>query len=146
MCTFCTCAPFLPCTFVSFVYVYLLYLRTVCTFCALYQELPLNRLHLLPCAIHCVQVRGDFWAAARFQDAVKIPYIAPSLGGVESLVGEVQCRGRLLCVRCSLFLPCAAVSFCGALLSRALQCRVLSCSAMPCTDVSCAVVQWCAVC
>ncbi len=32
------------------------------------------------------EVKGDLWAAARFIDAVKIPYIAPSLGGVESLI------------------------------------------------------------
>ena len=32
------------------------------------------------------EVKGDLWAAARFIDNVKIPYIAPSLGGVESLI------------------------------------------------------------
>ncbi len=32
------------------------------------------------------EVHGDLWAAARFIDQVKIPYIAPSLGGVESLI------------------------------------------------------------
>lgn len=32
------------------------------------------------------EVEGDLWATARFIDALKIPYIAPSLGGVESLI------------------------------------------------------------
>jgi cystathionine gamma-synthase len=32
------------------------------------------------------EVKGDLWAAAKFIDSVKIPYIAPSLGGVESLI------------------------------------------------------------
>ena len=32
------------------------------------------------------EVKGDLWAAAKFIDNVKIPYIAPSLGGVESLI------------------------------------------------------------
>jgi cystathionine gamma-synthase len=32
------------------------------------------------------EIEGDFAAAVRFTDACRIPYIAPSLGGVESLV------------------------------------------------------------
>jgi cystathionine gamma-synthase len=32
------------------------------------------------------EIEGDFAAAVRFTDACKLPYIAPSLGGVESLV------------------------------------------------------------
>jgi cystathionine gamma-synthase len=32
------------------------------------------------------EIEGDFSAAVRFTDACKLPYIAPSLGGVESLV------------------------------------------------------------
>lgn len=32
------------------------------------------------------EVKGDLWSAAKFIDNVKIPYIAPSLGGVESLI------------------------------------------------------------
>ncbi len=31
-------------------------------------------------------MEGGLWDAARFIDAVRIPYIAPSLGGVESLI------------------------------------------------------------
>jgi len=31
-------------------------------------------------------VEGDLWSTARFIDALRIPYIAPSLGGVESLI------------------------------------------------------------
>ena len=31
-------------------------------------------------------MEGDLWATARFIDNLKIPYIAPSLGGVESLI------------------------------------------------------------
>lgn len=32
------------------------------------------------------EVAGDLWSTARFIDNVKLPYIAPSLGGVESLI------------------------------------------------------------
>jgi len=32
------------------------------------------------------EVRGDLWNCAKFIDNVKIPYIGPSLGGVESLI------------------------------------------------------------
>jgi len=32
------------------------------------------------------EVKGDLWSAAKFIDNVKLPYIAPSLGGVESLI------------------------------------------------------------
>eukprot|EP00983_Pelagomonas_calceolata_P105552 1159142-Pelagomonas_calceolata.AAC.4 len=32
------------------------------------------------------EVDGDLWATARFIDNLRIPYIAPSLGGVESLI------------------------------------------------------------
>eukprot|EP00798_Chlamydomonas_sp_ICE-L_P011403 gene11403-12106_t len=32
------------------------------------------------------EVKGDLWSTARFIDACKIPYIGPSLGGVESLI------------------------------------------------------------
>ncbi len=31
-------------------------------------------------------MKGDLWATARFIDNLRIPYIAPSLGGVESLI------------------------------------------------------------
>jgi len=34
------------------------------------------------------EVDGDLWRAAALIDAVKIPYIAPSLGGVESLIEQ----------------------------------------------------------
>jgi len=33
-------------------------------------------------------VQGDLGSTGRFIDALKIPYIAPSLGGVESLVEQ----------------------------------------------------------
>ena len=44
------------------------------------------------------EVKGDLWKAAALIDAVRLPYIAPSLGGVESLIeqhvpGHVQCSG-----------------------------------------------------
>jgi hypothetical protein len=49
----------------------------------------------------CDQVDGDLWKTAKFIDSVKIPYIAPSLGGVESLIEQPtvisywdQVRGR----------------------------------------------------
>lgn len=34
------------------------------------------------------EVDGDLWRTAKFIDSVKIPYIAPSLGGVESLIEQ----------------------------------------------------------
>jgi hypothetical protein len=36
----------------------------------------------------CAQVDGDLWDTARFVDSVRLPYIAPSLGGVESLIEQ----------------------------------------------------------
>lgn len=54
------------------------------------------RLLTLPFVLVCVcllcvmsaQVDGDLWRTAKFIDSVKIPYIAPSLGGVESLIEQ----------------------------------------------------------
>ena len=47
------------------------------------------------------EVDGDLWRTAAFIDAVRLPYIAPSLGGVESLIEQptvVRCaRARALC-------------------------------------------------
>lgn len=34
------------------------------------------------------EVKGDLWATAKFIDSCKLPYIAPSLGGVESLIEQ----------------------------------------------------------
>ncbi|KAL4458268.1 hypothetical protein ABPG75_013133 [Micractinium tetrahymenae] len=34
------------------------------------------------------EIDGDLWRTAKFIDAVKLPYIAPSLGGVESLIEQ----------------------------------------------------------
>ena len=34
------------------------------------------------------EVDGDLWRTARFVDSVQLPYIAPSLGGVESLIEQ----------------------------------------------------------
>ncbi len=34
------------------------------------------------------EVAGDLWATAKFIDACRLPYIAPSLGGVESLIEQ----------------------------------------------------------
>ncbi|KAK2079805.1 hypothetical protein QBZ16_002200 [Prototheca wickerhamii] len=34
------------------------------------------------------ELAGDLWATARFIDACRLPYIAPSLGGVESLIEQ----------------------------------------------------------
>jgi len=34
------------------------------------------------------EVKGDLWATAKFIDACNLPYIAPSLGGVESLIEQ----------------------------------------------------------
>jgi cystathionine beta-lyase/cystathionine gamma-synthase len=34
------------------------------------------------------QVDGDLWRTAAFIDAVRLPRIAPSLGGVESLIEQ----------------------------------------------------------
>lgn len=41
---------------------------------------------LCPCAAR--QVDGDLWTTAKFIDGVRLPYIAPSLGGVESLIEQ----------------------------------------------------------
>lgn len=40
----------------------------------------------LPC--FAFQIDGDLTRTSNFIDALKIPYIAPSLGGVESLVEQ----------------------------------------------------------
>ena len=40
------------------------------------------------CLCALLQVDGDLWRTAKFIDSVKIPYIAPSLGGVESLIEQ----------------------------------------------------------
>ena len=34
------------------------------------------------------EVDGDLWATAKFIDGCRLPYIAPSLGGVESLIEQ----------------------------------------------------------
>ena len=34
------------------------------------------------------EVKGDLWKTAKFIDSVKLPYIAPSLGGVDSLIEQ----------------------------------------------------------
>ncbi len=34
------------------------------------------------------QVDSDLWGTARFVDSVRLPYIAPSLGGVDSLIEQ----------------------------------------------------------
>ena len=34
------------------------------------------------------EVAGDLWDTARVIDGVRLPYIAPSLGGVESLIEQ----------------------------------------------------------
>lgn len=34
------------------------------------------------------EIDGDLWRTAKFIDAVRLPYIAPSLGGVESLIEQ----------------------------------------------------------
>jgi cystathionine gamma-synthase len=36
------------------------------------------------------EVQGDMWKAAKLIDSVRLPYIAPSLGGVESLIEQVS--------------------------------------------------------
>jgi cystathionine beta-lyase/cystathionine gamma-synthase len=44
------------------------------------------------------EVEGDLWRTASFIDAVRLPYIAPSLGGVESLIEQptiVRCGPAL---------------------------------------------------
>ena len=34
------------------------------------------------------EIKGDLWTTAKFVDACRLPYIAPSLGGVESLIEQ----------------------------------------------------------
>ena len=36
----------------------------------------------------CAQVAADLWGTAKFVDSVRLPYIAPSLGGVDSLIEQ----------------------------------------------------------
>jgi cystathionine gamma-synthase len=36
------------------------------------------------------EVKGDLWKAAKLIDSVRLPYIAPSLGGAESLIEQVS--------------------------------------------------------
>ena len=36
------------------------------------------------------EITGDLQATSRFIDSLKIPYIAPSLGGCESLVKQID--------------------------------------------------------
>ena len=46
------------------------------------------------------EVDGDLWRTAAFIDAVRLPYIAPSLGGVESLIEQptvVRCASGGSC-------------------------------------------------
>ena len=35
-----------------------------------------------------MQVDADLWGTAKFVDSVRLPYIAPSLGGIESLIEQ----------------------------------------------------------
>lgn len=44
----------------------------------------------LPCVLPALwpQVKGDLWKTAAFIDNCQLPYIAPSLGGVESLIEQ----------------------------------------------------------
>ncbi len=35
-----------------------------------------------------MQVDADLWGTAKFVDSVRLPYIAPSLGGVDSLIEQ----------------------------------------------------------
>lgn len=41
----------------------------------------------LTCTL-CAQVDADLWGTAKFVDSVRLPYIAPSLGGVDSLIEQ----------------------------------------------------------
>jgi len=40
------------------------------------------------CGCACTQVDADLWGTAKFVDSVRLPYIAPSLGGVDSLIEQ----------------------------------------------------------
>lgn len=40
------------------------------------------------CGCVCMQVDADLWGTAKFVDSVRLPYIAPSLGGVDSLIEQ----------------------------------------------------------
>lgn len=54
------------------------------------------------------EVQGGLWDCARFIDNVKLPYIAPSLGGVESLIEmpavQVGQGGHALRAQCNVIM------------------------------------------
>lgn len=55
-------------------------------------------------ALHA-QVASDLWGTAKFVDSVRLPYIAPSLGGIESLIEQPTVisywdQARLRCCSC----------------------------------------------
>lgn len=64
------------------------------------------------------EVQGDLWSAAKLVDSLRLPYMAPSLGGVECLVEQpaiIRCGGaveepsrvrrRACCAQPSVHLP-----------------------------------------
>jgi cystathionine gamma-synthase len=60
-----------------------------------YPGLPSHRDHAIAAkqmsgfgGVISFEVKGDLWKTAALIDAVKLPYIAPSLGGVESLIEQ----------------------------------------------------------
>ncbi|KAF8070885.1 CGS1 [Scenedesmus sp. PABB004] len=60
-----------------------------------YPGLPSHPDHAIACrqmtgfgGVISFEVKGDLWKTAAFIDAVALPYIAPSLGGVESLIEQ----------------------------------------------------------
>ena len=62
---------------------------------------------LLQACLAALQVDGDMWRTAKLVDSVELPYIAPSLGGCESLIEQPtivsywdQVRGQLAACTC----------------------------------------------
>ena len=60
-----------------------------------------------------LQVDGDMWRTAKLVDSVELPYIAPSLGGCESLIEQPtivsywdQVRGCVTCTSCATVCVC----------------------------------------
>jgi cystathionine beta-lyase/cystathionine gamma-synthase len=86
---------------------------------------------LLQACLAALQVDGDMWRTAKLVDSVELPYIAPSLGGCESLIEQPtivsywdQARGRLATGTHGLILTQTSTSACSQLLCGAPRLHV----------------------
>lgn len=63
-------------------------LSVICRTCQAQHQAPPLLTSPPPARARAPQVAGDLWQTAAFIDACRLPYIAPSLGGVESLIEQ----------------------------------------------------------